>query len=245
MVGRTRCYLWLKQSRSISLQATWSSHLGVEQSGSAWKATRYSLNRYPATSQTMANWKKVTLRVVLQRCCTNRSNAGIWHSVIVSSGRGPTPANTIIYVQYVQISTYTWSVKLEDNGIWGWGIYGSNEWDSYGKVSYCFLGDAQTPPLQKKTGDYPFQSLHHGFRSLWTPNLLQKGWDHFPPKACFKWRAQLSVGIHRAMSILITKQIGGGSQWVELVIVKGTSELIVVDLLLSRLGGASGRFVRR
>ena len=102
------------------------------------------------------------------------------------------------------------------------------------------FGRCSNPP--QKTGDYPFQSLHHGFRSLWTPNLLQKGWDHFPPKACFKWRAQLSVGIHRAMSILITKQIGGGSQWVELVIIKGTSEPIVVDLLLSRLGGASGRF---
>ena len=23
----------------------------------------------------------------------------------------------------------------------GWGIYSSDGWDSYGKVSYCFLGD--------------------------------------------------------------------------------------------------------
>ena len=23
----------------------------------------------------------------------------------------------------------------------GWGIYGSDGWDSYGKVSHCFLGD--------------------------------------------------------------------------------------------------------
>ena len=45
-----------------------------------------------------------------------------------------------------------------------------------------------------------------------TRGLLQKGWDHSPPKACFELGAQLSVGIHRAINILITKQIGGGAQ---------------------------------
>ena len=59
------------------------------------------------------------------------------------------------------------------------------------------------------TGFGPFEPLTHG--------LLQKGRDHSLPKACFEWGAQLSVGIHRAMNILITKQIGGVAQWVELV----------------------------
>ena len=38
-----------------------------------------------------------------------------------------------------------------------------------------------------------------------------KGRDHSPPKACFKDRAQVLVGIHSDMSIQITKEIGVGS----------------------------------
>ena len=54
-VGGTRCYLWLKQSQSNSLQGhtkRFCSYLGIEQSGSGWKATGHSKNRYPVTLKT-------------------------------------------------------------------------------------------------------------------------------------------------------------------------------------------------
>ena len=44
--------------------------------------------------------------------------------------------------------------------------------------------------------------------------------DHFPPKVFFEepsfWLAHSGMGIHSAINIQITKQIGGGAQWVEL-----------------------------
>ena len=50
--------------------------------------------------------------------------------------------------------------------------------------------------------------------------LLQKGRDHSPPKVRFEepsfWLAHSAMGIHSAINIQITKQIGGGAQWVEL-----------------------------
>jgi len=52
MVGGNRCYLWLKQGQSNSLQGhmKWScSYLKTELSGSGWKATGYSRNRYQLT----------------------------------------------------------------------------------------------------------------------------------------------------------------------------------------------------
>ena len=62
------------------------------------------------------------------------------------------------------------------------------------------------------TGFGPFE--------LPTRGLLQKGRDHSPPKVCFEepsfWLAHSAMGIHSAINIQITKQIGGGAQWVEL-----------------------------
>ena len=89
-------------------------------------------------------------------------------------------------------------------------------------MSY-FLGDmlkkkntglqGSTLSGHRMTTDFgPFELLTHG--------LLQKGRDHSPPKACFEepsfWLAHSTMGIHSAMNIQITKQIGGGDQWVEL-----------------------------
>ena len=54
-VGGTSCYLWLEQSQSNSLQGhtkRFCSYLGTELSGSGWKATEYSKNRYRETSKT-------------------------------------------------------------------------------------------------------------------------------------------------------------------------------------------------
>ena len=53
-----------------------------------------------------------------------------------------------------------------------------------------------------------------------TRGLLQKGRDHSPPKVCFEepsfWLAHSAMGIHSAINIQFTKQIGDGVQWVEL-----------------------------
>ena len=76
--------------------------------------------------------------------------------------------------------------------------------------------------LQKNTGlqgstlSGPRMTTGFGPFELPTRGLLQTGRDHSPPKACFEWGAQLSVGIQTAKNILITKQIGGGAKWVEL-----------------------------
>ena len=51
-VGGTRCYLWLKQSHSNSLQGHtkhFYSYVGIEQNGSGWKAPGYSKNGYLVT----------------------------------------------------------------------------------------------------------------------------------------------------------------------------------------------------
>ena len=79
MVGGTRCYLWLKQSQSNSLRGHtkhFCSYLGTDQSGSGWKATGYSKNEYPVTSQTncgrLENFLSRTICVALQQCRTNR-----------------------------------------------------------------------------------------------------------------------------------------------------------------------------
>ena len=62
------------------------------------------------------------------------------------------------------------------------------------------------------TGFGPFE--------LPTRGLLQKGRDHSPPKVCFEepsfWLAHSAMGIHSAINIQITKQMGGGAQWVQL-----------------------------
>ena len=54
-----------------------------------------------------------------------------------------------------------------------------------------------------------------------TRGLLQKERDHSLPKFCFEkpsfWLAHSAMGIHSAMNIQITKQIGGGTQTMELL----------------------------
>ena len=102
-------------------------------------------------------------------------------------------------------------------GLNGWGIYGSNGWGSYCFWEIC----------SKNTGHQGSRSTLSGPRmttgfspfELPTGGLLQKGRDHSPPKVCFEepsfWLAHSAMSIHSAMNIQITKQIGGGAQWVE------------------------------
>ena len=74
--------------------------------------------------------------------------------------------------------------------------------------------------LQGSTLSGPRMTMGFGPFELPTRGLLQKGWDHSPPKVYFEepsfWLAHSAMGIHSAMNIQITKQIGGGAQWVEL-----------------------------
>ena len=80
--------------------------------------------------------------------------------------------------------------------------------------------------LKKNTGLHgstlsgPHMTTGFGPFELPTRGLLQKGRDHSPPKVCFEepsfWSAHSAMGIHSAMNIQITKQIGGESQRVEL-----------------------------
>ena len=73
------------------------------------------------------------------------------------------------------------------------------------------------------SGEYPFgprMTTGFGPFELPTRGLLQKGRDHSPPKVCFEEPsfslARSAMGIRSAVNIQITKQIGGGAQWVEL-----------------------------
>ena len=102
-----------------------------------------------------------------------------------------------------------------------WVIYSKNT----GLLGSTLSGHCMT------TGFGPFELLTHC--------LLRKGRDHSPPKACFEWRAQLSVAIHRAMNILITKQIVGGlNGWsYHNIMGQRTDFCRVADSLSSRLGG--------
>ena len=74
--------------------------------------------------------------------------------------------------------------------------------------------------LQGSTLSGPRMTTGFGPFELPTRGLLQKGRDHSPPKVCFEepsfWLAHSAMGIHSAINIQITKQIGGGAQWVEL-----------------------------
>ena len=65
-----------------------------------------------------------------------------------------------------------------------------------------------------------------GTFELPTRGLLQKEWDHSPPKCCFVrspafWLATIAIGIHSAMNTRITKQIGGGVKGEVIVILTG------------------------
>ena len=74
--------------------------------------------------------------------------------------------------------------------------------------------------LQGSTLSGPRMTTGFGPFELPTRGLLQKGRDHSLPKVCFEepsfWLAHTAMGIHSAINIQITKQIGGGAQWVEL-----------------------------
>ena len=89
-VGATRCCLWLKQSKSNSLQGHmkhFSSYLGIEPSSSGWKAPGYSKNEYLVTLKT--NYGKLkflkTLCVALQRCRTE-----CWYTAFCAQQREKT-----------------------------------------------------------------------------------------------------------------------------------------------------------
>ena len=90
-----------------------------------------------------------------------------------------------------------------------------------GAVSYCFWEIcSKNTGLQGSTLSGPRMTTGFGPFELPTRGLLQKGRDHSPPKVCFEepsfWLAHSAMGIHSAINIQITKQIGGGAQWVEL-----------------------------
>ena len=88
----------------------------------------------------------------------------------------------------------------------------------------CFLGDMlniKSTSLQGSTlSGHCMMTTGFGPFELPTRGLLQKGRNHSPPKVCFEkpsfWLAHSAMGIHSAVYIQITKQIGGGAQWVEL-----------------------------
>ena len=73
--------------------------------------------------------------------------------------------------------------------------------------------------LQGSTLSGPRMTTGFGPFELPTRGPLQKGRDHSPPKVCSEepsfWLAHSAMGIHSAINIQITKQIGGGAQWVE------------------------------
>ena len=88
-----------------------------------------------------------------------------------------------------------------------------------------FLGDMlkMNTGLQGSTLSGPRMTTGFGPFELPTRGLLQKGRDHSPPKVClrspaFGWHIVLwaftVLWAFSAINIQITKQIGGGAQWV-------------------------------
>ena len=84
-----------------------------------------------------------------------------------------------------------------------------------GVVSYCFWG--KNTGVQGSTLFGPHMTTGFGPFELPTRGLLHKGRYYSPPKVCFEepsfWLAHSAMGIHSAINIQITKQIGGGAQW--------------------------------
>ena len=103
------------------------------------------------------------------------------------------------------------NVHFACEGLNGWGIYGSNRWDSYGKVSYIFGGDMLKKHLsQGSTLSGHCMTMGFSPFELPTRGVLQKGQDHSPPKVCFEepcfeepsfWLAHSAINIHSAMNI--------------------------------------------
>ena len=93
-------------------------------------------------------------------------------------------------------------MKLKHDGIWGWG--------SYGKVSYCVLGGMlkKKKNIGLKRSTLSGRHMTTGFDLFELPirGLLQKGWEHSPPKFCFEEPSFLvgtaiAMGIHSAVNI--------------------------------------------
>ena len=123
-----------------------------------------------------------------------------------------------------------------------------------GAVSYSFweICSQKNTGLQGSSLSCPRMTTGFGPFELPTRGLLQKGRDHSPPKICFEepsfWLAHRAMGIHSAINIQITKQIGVGAQWVELsyqlIITRGMGERLTYGILaryrvvlVERLGG--------
>ena len=109
------------------------------------------------------------VRKLYVECC--RSTNTSWH----------------ISVHYVNIFLHThkvWDMGWGIHGLNGWSVCGSNGRDSYG---YCCQEIwLKTDGLQGSTHSYHHINMGSGPFKLPTHGLLQKGWDHSPPKACFE-----------------------------------------------------------
>ena len=85
-----------------------------------------------------------------------------------------------------------------------------------------FRGVATISSHRMTTGFGPFKLL--------TCGLLQKGWDHTPPKFFFREEPSflvgtaIAMGIYSAMNIQINTQIGGGVNGVVIILTMGMGE---------------------
>ena len=87
------------------------------------------------------------------------------------------------------------------------------------------------------TGFDPFE--------LPTCGLLQGGWDHSRPKACFYLRSPALDWLSQYYKYTIAKQNGGGTEWVELFITLTMGMGEPTYGFLSHPGGVSVRLVER
>ena len=115
-------------------------------------------------------------------------------------------------------------------GLNGWGIYGLNGWGIYdlngckwmGRLVTVFGRYAQKNILVFRGVPFPVLAWPQVSVPLNSRPVAynRKGGTLSPPKVCFEepsfWLAHSAMGIHSAINIQITKQIGGGAQWVEL-----------------------------
>ena len=119
-------------------------------------------------------------------------------------------------------------------GVNGWGIYGLNGCGIYDKLvghlwlkwmgrfnSYCFWEIcSKNTGLQGSTLSGPRMTTGFGPFELQPVAYYRKGRTTPRLRFAFEepsfWLAHSAMGIHSAINIEITKQIGGGAQWVEL-----------------------------
>ena len=118
------------------------------------------------------------------------------------------------------ISLIGWGIcHLMGGALWfnGWGTYGINGWGSTGKLLFHLEICSKNAGLQGSTLSVHRMTTGFGPFELLTCGLLQRGWDHSPPKACFYLRSPALRWLSQHYEYIVAKTKWGGAEWVGLL----------------------------